>query len=167
MLANRKQLPTAAISSQPLIIYVAYSADTALSSLLLVDPVVTNNSATAVSPDQLSVRLSAHQTPAHQSQQTLLARRSPSDLAEKKVYDRLNFCKFCHKCLKGKISKHLLNIHKDEIKVKNIVRKRKGSKERRQLLGLLANKGNYLHNTTVLQCGHGPMVIARRDTKST
>lgn len=167
LLANQEQLPTAA-SSQPLIIYVASTADTAVSSLLLVDPVVTSNSAAAVSSDQLSVSTpnSSTSEPADIAAGVVACPTKSVRPGCKKVYDRLNFCKFCHKCLKGKISKHLLNVHKDEIEVKNIVRERKGSQERRRLLGLLANEGNYLHNTTVLQRGHGPVVIARRDTKS-
>lgn len=84
----------------------------------------------------------------------------------KKVYDKLNFCIFCSKCLRGKISKHLLNVHKDEPRVMEINLLPKGSAKRRLLIGQLANEGNFNHNTSVLKSGKGHIVTARRSRKS-
>ena len=85
----------------------------------------------------------------------------------KKVYGRCNFCIFCKKCLRGKISQHLLNVHKQEPSVTEINLLPKGSAKRRQLIAKLTNEGNFNHNATVLKSGKGHVVTAWRSRKNT
>ena len=84
----------------------------------------------------------------------------------KKVYDRKNFCLFCSKCIRGKISQHLIGVHREEPRVIDIALQPKGSAKRRLLLGQLANEGNFRHNANVLGTGNGQIVIARRKRKN-
>jgi hypothetical protein len=80
----------------------------------------------------------------------------------KQVYDKANYCVFCGHCIKSKISRHLLNVHKEERDVLEIRILPKRSKERMLRLQKLANDGNFKHNTDVLQKGSGNIVVSRR-----
>ena len=80
----------------------------------------------------------------------------------KQIYDKVNYCKFCQKEIKSKISRHLLQVHKDEVEVTNILLLPAKGKERTLRLELLANEGNFMHNTEVIKSGIGNLVVARR-----
>ena len=80
----------------------------------------------------------------------------------KQIYDKVNYCKFCQKEIKSKISRHLLTVHKDEVEVTNILLLPVKGKERTLRLELLANEGNFMHNTEVIKSGTGNLVVARR-----
>ena len=80
----------------------------------------------------------------------------------KQVYDKINFCTFCMIPIKSKISRHLLNVHKDDPRVYGILLMPKRSKERMIQLEILTNEGNFKHNTEVLRMGKGQIVVARR-----
>ena len=82
----------------------------------------------------------------------------------KQVYDKQNYCTFCGTCIKSKIARHLLTVHRSEARVMDIICLPKRSKERLKKLELLANEGNFKHNTQVLKSGNGFLVVARRNS---
>ncbi|XP_021349971.1 uncharacterized protein LOC110448181 [Mizuhopecten yessoensis] len=82
----------------------------------------------------------------------------------KNTYDKQNYCTFCKKMIKSKISRHLLNVHKLEPRVSKICLLTKRSDERRIELEMLANEGNFKHNIKVLQDQEGMLVVGRRET---
>ena len=87
-------------------------------------------------------------------------KRKPAE-GSKTAYDKKNFCTFCGKC-STKISRHLLSVHKDEMRVRPILFLEKRSTERMVNLELLANEGNFKHNMEVISKGSGFLVVARR-----
>jgi hypothetical protein len=81
----------------------------------------------------------------------------------KKRYDKINYCTFCLKEIKGKISVHLLSDkHKDMVRSSEIRLLPKKSKDRVAKLEILANEGNFKHNIKVLREQKGELVVARR-----
>jgi hypothetical protein len=80
----------------------------------------------------------------------------------KNTYDKCHFCKFCGRCIKSKIARHLLNVHIHEKDVREIRFLPKQCRQRRNLLQLLANEGDFKHNVAVLQLGRGKLVVGRR-----
>jgi hypothetical protein len=113
-----------------------------------------------VSLDQTATR--PHSTAMDESV-TLFAKHSVQEGC-KQVYDKVNFCTFCKKGIKSKISRHLLTVHKDQ--TYNIAQLPKRSLDRMLELELLANEGNFKHNTNVLRTGRGQLVVARRNSCS-
>ena len=83
-------------------------------------------------------------------------KRKPAE-GSKTAYDKKNFCTFCGKC-STKISRHLLSVHKDEMRVRPILFLEKRSTERMVNLELLANEGNFKHNMEVISKGSGFLV---------
>lgn len=81
----------------------------------------------------------------------------------KQVYDKQNFCTFCEKSISSKISRHLLNVHKDQPRVSKLFILPKKSQQRNLDLEMLANEGNFKHNIEVLRKKEGCLVVARRD----
>ena len=79
----------------------------------------------------------------------------------KSVYDKKNYCTFCGKS-STKISRHLLSVHKDELRIRPLLLLEKRSTERVINLELLANEGNFKHNMEVISNGCGQLVVARR-----
>ncbi|GFN83295.1 Zinc finger protein 271 [Plakobranchus ocellatus] len=82
----------------------------------------------------------------------------------KRMYRKADFCKYCERMYSSKISKHYLNCHMKETKVKEILSLPLGSKERQRKMLLLQNEGNHTHNTQVLMSGRGELVVSRRPT---
>ncbi|XP_061164923.1 uncharacterized protein LOC133173868 [Saccostrea echinata] len=82
----------------------------------------------------------------------------------KQTYDKQNYCTFCSKNIKSKISRHILT-HKLEPKVMKILSLPKRSEERKVELELLANEGNFKHNLEVLKKKEGLLVVARRESQ--
>ena len=78
----------------------------------------------------------------------------------KRVYDSRNYCFFCGKAA-SKIGRHLLTVHKREIEVQRILSLIKLTKERKKLLEVLREKGNFYHNLKVSKTG-GQIKVARR-----
>ena len=64
---------------------------------------------------------------------------------------------FCEKLLPN-IARHLTLVHPDEAEVAKILNVRKGSKERRELWGILVNKGDFHHNYDVLEKSTGCLI---------
>jgi len=62
---------------------------------------------------------------------------------------KTDYCLFCSAKYRSNISKHYISIHKDEPKVKNILKLPLKSKERKKQLIKLQNDGNFKHNSEV------------------
>ena len=90
--------------------------------------------------------------------------KQPPKADAKQCYDKTIFCIFCEKQINSKISRHLLNCHKDEPEVYRIQFLEKRSPERIMRLEMLANEGNFRHNAAVIKTGTGELVIARRSS---
>ena len=87
----------------------------------------------------------------------------------KRVWDKKHYCLYCSKAV-AKLPRHLEQVHEDEIEVSVALAFPKKSKERKEKLDELRNKGNFAHNTEVLRKGEGTIVPYRRpnvETKST
>lgn len=80
----------------------------------------------------------------------------------RKRYDRINFCVYCKKGIKSKISRHLLT-HKEFPKILQIQCLPKKSKERDAFFTELVNEGNFKHNLDVINSGKGVFITARRE----
>ena len=78
---------------------------------------------------------------------------------------KVNYCSFCGIGIRSKISRHLLNVHKHESEVCDIIMLPKRSKKRIELLYVLANEGNFKHNVEALQTGDGQVVVATRKSQ--
>lgn len=91
----------------------------------------------------------------------LPTKKLKSSSSKKKVYSKMQFCTFCFKKVSSKISRHLLNVHKQEERVQEILLLKKRSPQRIKLLQVLANEGNFKHNITVIQSGKGEIVVGR------
>lgn len=79
---------------------------------------------------------------------------------QKKILCSLNSKNNCYICRKpqSKLSHHL-KTHMDEVEVGQALSLPVHSKEHKAMLQKLRNKGNYQHNTDVLQCGEGALKI--------
>jgi len=84
----------------------------------------------------------------------------------KQVYDKVNYCTYCMKAISSKISRHLLCVHKEEPKVRDILTLPKKSKARTVKQELLFNEENFKHNLEVLKKKEGFLVVGRRDANS-
>ena len=78
----------------------------------------------------------------------------------KRVYDSRNHCIFCGKS-ESKIGRHLLSVHKTEMEVQRILSLKKLTKERKRLMEVLRERGNFYHNLKVSKTG-GQIKVARR-----
>ncbi|XP_052264132.1 uncharacterized protein LOC127867138 isoform X19 [Dreissena polymorpha] len=91
----------------------------------------------------------------------LQSKKLPRDGCQKR-YDKINFCVYCKKAVKSKISRHLLT-HKERQKVLQIRLLPKKSKQRENLFTELVNEGNFKHNIDVISTGEGVLITARRE----
>lgn len=64
-------------------------------------------------------------------------------------YQKPEYCFFCKKMVKSKISKHYLGVHITEERVQQIVLLPVSSKERKLAMLKLQNDGNFQHNCEV------------------
>lgn len=87
--------------------------------------------------------------------------KGPKKEGCKQIYDKQNYCTFCSKSIKSKISRQILT-HNLQPKVMKILSLPKRSEERKIELELLANEGNFKHNLEVLRKKEGFLVVARR-----
>lgn len=69
----------------------------------------------------------------------------PTSTGKKRIRQK-NFCIYCESLVTN-FSRHVFRNHKLEIEVQQILSKAKASNERKKLLTLLRNKGNFLENT--------------------
>lgn len=82
----------------------------------------------------------------------------------KRVYNKRHFCVYCSKPY-AKMARHLEHAHHNETEVAKAMSFRKGSKERKIQLDYIRNKGNYAHNTTVMETGSGQLVSCKQPPK--
>lgn len=71
-----------------------------------------------------------------------------------------NYCFICGKP-QSKISRHL-RTHKENAEIVYVFSLPEDSKERKVLIEKMRNKGNFRHNTAVLQSGQGPLKVKRK-----
>ncbi|XP_058231857.1 uncharacterized protein LOC131343978 [Hemibagrus wyckioides] len=81
-----------------------------------------------------------------------------------RVYDKKQYCLFCSKPL-SKMARHLEQVHSTESEVAKALSFPKGSKERKNLLDHLRNRGNFAHNAEVVQSGKGDLVPCKKPRK--
>ena len=82
----------------------------------------------------------------------------------KRKWDKRHYCVYCKK-LQSKIARHLQWKHSSEKEVALALCHPAKSKQSRQMLEDLHRKGNYYHNTDVLNEGKGEMVAYRQPTE--
>ena len=80
-----------------------------------------------------------------------------SNFKGKRVFDKKHYCFYCSKSSTN-ITKHLLNKHKDEERIKQIIMQTKMSQERKLQLELVRNLGDYKHNCEVRSTGEGEII---------
>ncbi|ESO97595.1 hypothetical protein LOTGIDRAFT_228230 [Lottia gigantea] len=80
----------------------------------------------------------------------------------KRNYSKPDFCLFCKNEYKSKISKHLVAVHGDEARIKEVIDEPIHSMNRKLILLKLQNEGNYQHNVEVLKKGKGTLIVKRR-----
>ncbi|XP_034565550.1 uncharacterized protein LOC117831136 isoform X1 [Notolabrus celidotus] len=72
-------------------------------------------------------------------------------------YDKKHFCFYCRKFVQ-KMSRHLWRKHQDETDVAKAFSLPKNSKERKLQLDYIRNKGNFEHNSDVLETQKGKLI---------
>nr|CAI5848824.1 unnamed protein product [Callosobruchus analis] len=86
--------------------------------------------------------------------------RSRGSKCDKKT----NVCFYCHK-KQQKISRHILTVHKKEEEVEKILALPRGCDERRQLIGNIRKKGNFVFNTNA-GINDGELIVSRHQVQS-
>ena len=79
----------------------------------------------------------------------------------KKSSTKQHYCVFCDKAV-SKMPRHMIQVHSDEISVKEVTAFSPKSKIRKKLWQSLMNKGDYAHNMEVLKSGDGFLIPKRR-----
>lgn len=79
----------------------------------------------------------------------------------KRVYDKRHYCLYCSKPY-AKMARHLEHIHEDKCDVAKALSFPKGSRQRKQQLDDIRNRGNYAHNAAAMESGRGELVPFRR-----
>lgn len=82
----------------------------------------------------------------------------------KRVYDKRHYCLYCCKPF-AKMARHLERAHEDKSDVTKALSFPKSSKERKQQLDYIRNRGNYAHNAAVMESGKGQLVPFKRPPK--
>ena len=96
------------------------------------------------------------------SQHVQVCTKQKMTSGSKIVYDKGYFCVFCKKQILHNIGRHLLQVHKGDARVAEILKMEKHSRQRKNALGLLANEGNLQHNVAMLKEGADKLVVSRR-----
>lgn len=78
-----------------------------------------------------------------------------------RVYDKRHYCLYCSKPY-AKMARHLERAHEDKSDVAKALSFPKGSKERRNHLDYIRNRGNFAHNAAVMESGKGTLVPFKR-----
>lgn len=73
------------------------------------------------------------------------AHSKPSTSGKKRIRQK-NYCVFCESAV-TKFSRHLVRNHQNELEVQKILSKPKTSEERKRLMTVLRNKGNFMENS--------------------
>lgn len=78
-----------------------------------------------------------------------------------RVYNKRHYCLYCSKPF-AKLARHLEQAHEDKSDVAQALNFPKGSKQRKQHLDYIRNRGNYAHNAAVMESGSGELVPFKR-----
>lgn len=81
-----------------------------------------------------------------------------------RVYNKRHYCLYCSKPY-AKMARHLESSHVNKSDVARALSFPKGSKERKQQLDYIRNRGNYAHNAAVMESGKGELVPFKRPPK--
>ncbi|KTF92489.1 hypothetical protein cypCar_00049226, partial [Cyprinus carpio] len=81
-------------------------------------------------------------------------------------YNKKHHCLYCGQVVQ-KMSRHLSRRHSDVVEVAKALSLPKNSKERRRQLDFLRNKGNFEHNTQVLESRKGKLIPWKQPKKMT
>ncbi|XP_067253215.1 uncharacterized protein [Chanodichthys erythropterus] len=81
-----------------------------------------------------------------------------------RVYNKRHYCLYCSKPY-AKMARHLESSHVNKSDVARALSFPKGSKERKQQLDYIRNRGNYAHNAAVMESGEGELVPFKRPPK--
>lgn len=84
---------------------------------------------------------------------------------DKRRYNKRHYCLFCSKPF-AKMARHLEKAHSSKSDVARALSFPKGSKERKIQLDYIRNRGNYAHNTSVMETGSGELVPFKQPKKS-
>ncbi|XP_029987175.1 uncharacterized protein LOC115417411 isoform X2 [Sphaeramia orbicularis] len=84
--------------------------------------------------------------------------------AKKRTWDKKHYCFYCNKAIL-KMARHLQRKHMDKKDVAYAFSFEIGSKQRKVLLEKLRNKGDYKHNTHVLEKGSGELITWKQPSK--
>ncbi|CAM4652766.1 unnamed protein product [Leuciscus chuanchicus] len=79
-------------------------------------------------------------------------------------YNKKHFCFYCRKFVQ-KMSRHLWRKHQDELDVAKAFSLPKNSKERKLQLDYIRNKGNFEHNSHVLETQKGKLIPCKQPGK--
>ncbi|XP_048879711.1 uncharacterized protein LOC125748000 isoform X7 [Brienomyrus brachyistius] len=80
-------------------------------------------------------------------------------------YNKKQYCLFCDKPY-SKIARHIEQVHRNEVEVAHALQFPRKSKERRQNLDYLRNRGNFIHNHQVLKQRRG-VLVPRKQSSNT
>lgn len=94
---------------------------------------------------------------------SVLVRGVSKPTSRVRVCDKKQYCLFCSKPL-SKLARHLEQVHSTESEVVKALSFPKDSKERKNLLDHLRNRGNFAHNAEVVQRG-GELVPCKKPQK--
>ena len=92
--------------------------------------------------------------------------RKMSETKEKRIYEHVHFCYYCHKKLK-KVSEHLKRIHSNELRVIEYAKHPPNSIEANCLLTVLRNMGDNQHNRRVVKARSGELILPRSPIEGT
>jgi hypothetical protein len=85
-----------------------------------------------------------------------------SNCKNKRKWDKEYVCVYCSCHVKGKLPRHLERHHVAEFDVAKALSYPKKSKERKRLLKIISNKGNFHHNMAVYKQRSGTLIPNRR-----
>ncbi|XP_070704434.1 uncharacterized protein [Pempheris klunzingeri] len=81
-------------------------------------------------------------------------------------YNKKHNCLYCGQVVQ-KMSRHLMRKHSDKVDVAKAFSCPKNSKERKQQLDFIRNKGNFQHNTEVLESRKGKLIPCKQPKEKT
>jgi hypothetical protein len=89
------------------------------------------------------------------------AKKKKKYVKRKRVYDKCHACLYCGKLVKLKMKRHLSTVHRNEPEVKALLNLSSETQRRIGFLSL-ANRGNFKHNTSVLNSDDGTLIVCHR-----
>ena len=83
----------------------------------------------------------------------------PGNLSNRN-YSRVDYCYYCEKPLKSRISRHYTTVHSDQSLVKDLLAAQT-REQKRNISGKIKNLGNYKHNSRVRDYAVNAVKISR------